>query len=29
LLRQQELEDLLIAARGGDEDSNFATVLAR
>jgi hypothetical protein len=29
LLRQQELEDLLIAARGGDEDKHFATVLAR
>jgi len=29
LLRQQELEDLLIAARGGDEDAHFATVLAR
>ena len=29
LLRQQELEDLLIAARGGDEDGHFATVLAR
>lgn len=29
LLRQQELEDLLIAARGGDEDAHFAAVLAR
>lgn len=29
LLRQQELEDLLIAARGGDDEAHFATVLAR
>jgi hypothetical protein len=29
LLRQQELEDLLIAARGGEEDAHFAAVLAR